>query len=256
VEPPAQGRERVLEVKADETVRNGIPRYQALADARTVADYRRRYAAEVAYADRAAGRLAEAALARGDAAIVLTSDHGESLGEGGYFFQHVHATTPELARVPLVVVAPGIEPGRRADLVHHVDIAPTLLELAGLEPLPGSNGLALGPFLRGGRPLPQRTVYCDTRGEAGAYRVDAYVRLVAPPAVGLDDALRRADAGDANALAAIGLRQGRDGAWGPGADPELVAALRDYVASAVPVVPANPSEQTRERLRALGYLAD
>ncbi len=66
-----------------------------------------------------------------DTVVLLTSDHGEPLGE----HQHVlHGTAlyEEQIHVPLVVWAPGIVPGWREEIVGLIDVAPTLLDLAGL----------------------------------------------------------------------------------------------------------------------------
>ncbi len=72
-------------------------------------------------------------LARSNTAVVLTSDHGEAFGEGGRF-EHDDILEPQV-RVPLLVRLPGPDPetGRRSLRASGVDIAPTLLSLAGLE---------------------------------------------------------------------------------------------------------------------------
>jgi arylsulfatase len=251
---PIPGGQSVLPVANADVVRRAVPRYQELEDATSISDYLRRYAAEVAYADDAISVLTDAVFARGPAAILLTSDHGESLGEDGYYFQHAHSTTPDLARVPLLLAAPGLEPGIRIDLVHHVDVAPTLLELAGLPPLEGSSGLALGPYLRSGEALPLRTVFCDTRGEASAYRLDGYISLRGPANEGLQQALASEEAGGGERIT---VREYFAAGDAPATrDPELEAMLRAYVRSSVPVAPASLSETTLERLRALGYFGD
>jgi len=98
-----------------------------------------RYAGEVSYVDAEIGRLV-AELARLDLAdrtiVVITADHGESLGEHGVYFDHFGLYEPNL-RVPLIVWAPGrVAPVRREDLVCSLDLAPTILGLAGI-PVPG-----------------------------------------------------------------------------------------------------------------------
>jgi arylsulfatase A-like enzyme len=80
---------------------------------------------------------------RDDTVIVFLSDHGESWGErfvdkeavkGTY---HMHGATlyDEIVEVPLVVSAPGLEPGVVRSQVSTVDLMPTLLELAGAPPI-------------------------------------------------------------------------------------------------------------------------
>ena len=69
----------------------------------------------------------------------------------------------ELVRVPLVIRAPGVAAGRRAQPVSLADVAPTLLELAGLAPLDGVDGRSLVALLRGER-LVNRPVLLGQRG--------------------------------------------------------------------------------------------
>ncbi len=95
----------------------------------------RRYRALLAATDRAVGRLLDELAARGlaDRTIVwFVSDHGESL-EGDPRMPDTHgnvAYTP-LVRIPLAVRIPGVAPAVRADPVSLVDLAPTMLALAG-----------------------------------------------------------------------------------------------------------------------------
>jgi choline-sulfatase len=80
----------------------------------------------------------------------LTSDHGESLGEHDYYFEHGwYAYEPGL-RIPLLVKLPGQATGRVVDAqVSTLDLAPTLLGLAGL---PRDAVGAEGSDLRQGAP--------------------------------------------------------------------------------------------------------
>jgi choline-sulfatase len=98
------------------------------------------YDAEVADVDSAVGQLLAALSARGvdgRTAVVVVSDHGEGLGEHGEA-EHGVFLYQSTVRVPLVVAAPGLKPARRPEPVSVVDVAPTLLLLAGLpEDLPG-----------------------------------------------------------------------------------------------------------------------
>ncbi|MBW2713385.1 MAG: sulfatase, partial [Deltaproteobacteria bacterium] len=66
--------------------------------------------------------------------IVVTSDHGESLGERGHIGHQVFVD-PSILRVPLVIVAPSKIPMdiRISQPVQWHDLHPTLLDLAGLE---------------------------------------------------------------------------------------------------------------------------
>jgi arylsulfatase A-like enzyme len=81
--------------------------------------------------------------------IVLTSDHGELLGEHG-LYEHL-SLYEENIMVPLVVVAPGVaSPGSRvAEQVRSVDIVPTILDLLNLPVPDGVEGRSLAPLLSG-----------------------------------------------------------------------------------------------------------
>ncbi len=84
--------------------------------------------------------------------IVITSDHGEGLGEHGTKHHSASLFDTEL-HVPLVIAGPGIRAGRINQAVGLVDLAPTLLDLAGFEApgMPHMDGLSLAPELRGER---------------------------------------------------------------------------------------------------------
>jgi arylsulfatase A-like enzyme len=249
--------ESALEVKAWDNPEHGIPAYQALEGLDRPSQYVRRYAAEIAYTDAALGQLIEGLAPRGEAAIVVTADHGESLGEAGRWFQHAHASTIDLARVPLAIAAPGVAPQRRLELAGHVDIAPTLLGFAGLQPLAPSNfGLSLVGPLRSLTALPDRTLFCDSAGEASAYRVDAHVRVTGFGSQTAAQAVAALEAGDVHSMRFSGTAANESGAWEPRVDRALADELRDYLRDEVAVVPATPKPETLQRLQALGYLGD
>ncbi len=80
------------------------------------------------------------------ALLVVTADHGESLGEHGELTHGLFAYEPTL-KVPLAVWGPGVEPGRDGRAARHVDVVPTVLSFLHLDPpqgLPGASLLA--PF--------------------------------------------------------------------------------------------------------------
>jgi arylsulfatase A-like enzyme len=101
-----------------------------------LAFYVARYDAEIAYVDHWIGELLATAGQRGlldETLTVLTSDHGESLGEHGYYFDHGRFGFETCLRVPLVFHYPGVlEPRVDAEPVELIHLAPTLLETAGL----------------------------------------------------------------------------------------------------------------------------
>lgn len=114
----------------------------------------RPYDGEVAWSDELVGRLL-AALEGANAnntLVIVTSDHGEGLGEHGedvhgYF---VYETT---LHVPLVIRGPGVKAGTIIDpVVRSVDLFPTILEMAGVgSDIPRNSGRSLRAALAGER---------------------------------------------------------------------------------------------------------
>lgn len=107
------------------------------------------YDGEVVAVDDAVARLLAAVAARADAprtAVVVVGDHGESLGAHDEATHGMLVTEPAI-RVPLVVRVPGIAPATRRDAASVIDVAPTLLALAGqaVRDLDGRNLLAPSP---------------------------------------------------------------------------------------------------------------
>jgi len=125
-----------------------VPAGARAADGRIdAARVRDQYDAEVHYADAEIGRLLSALRARGElenTLVVVTSDHGESLGEQDYWFEHGRNVSEATVRVPLIVRWPELlagrlagrpAPGVRGGDVSLCDVAPTILELLGLAAL-------------------------------------------------------------------------------------------------------------------------
>lgn len=111
------------------------------------------YDGEIAWVDHQVRRILASLEARGltdETAIVVTAGHGEELFERGRL-GHKHSLFDEVIRIPLVMRFPGrIEKGQRIDSpVGLIDIAPTLLEWAGAEPLPEILGRSVQPLLDG-----------------------------------------------------------------------------------------------------------
>lgn len=85
------------------------------------------------------------------AAMVITSDHGVSLGQT-HRVSHIGPPYDHLLRVPLIFVLPGLDVRRRTvtrSLAESVDIAPTLLSYIGLKPLRRMQGMDLTPCMTG-----------------------------------------------------------------------------------------------------------
>lgn len=121
-----------------------------------------RYDTEIAFADDHVGRLlaalaADPALAA-NTVIVFAADHGESLGEHGDW-GHGRTLYEQTLRIPLGIVWPGrIRPGVVSAAAINLDVAPTILGLAGL-PVPESfHGFDWSPVLRGEGEAPRERV--------------------------------------------------------------------------------------------------
>lgn len=123
------------------------------------------YLANVTMIDEQIGRLLRALEAKGyleNAVVVVTSDHGDCLGDHG----HIQKWTMYdcITRVPLIVWAPGrFAGGRQIDaLCQQMDLAPAILELAGV-PVPEDwEAVSLLPHLRGDpAALGRELVFCE-----------------------------------------------------------------------------------------------
>lgn len=97
------------------------------------------YDASISYVDQQLGRLLE--VLGDDTVVVVTADHGNSFGEHG-ILDHFFSVHETLAAVPLVIRHPGIPHGVVERPVGTIDLAPTILEVAGLDTT-GLNGIPL-----------------------------------------------------------------------------------------------------------------
>lgn len=84
-----------------------------------------------------------------NAIVIVTSDNGLALGEHRWQFKGV--PYEEVIRAPLLLRADAIEelPARIDELALNIDLAPTIADAAGLEPLADADGMSLVPLLRG-----------------------------------------------------------------------------------------------------------
>jgi len=64
--------------------------------------------------------------------MIVTSDHGESLGEHGIWFDH-HGLYEPSVRVPLLLHIPGMDHRRVSGFAQHVDLVPTILSVLGVK---------------------------------------------------------------------------------------------------------------------------
>ena len=216
------------------------------------------YAGEIAYVDRCIGEVVQSLKQAGvfdQTLIIITSDHGELLGEHGeqthsYFVYH------NALRVPLIIRLPGQGRGVRVDqLTGIVDIVPTVCALAGIDPPADLHGHDLSGFFDGGAlPPDDRYVYCeslystkyDTQGLLGLVVGDwKYIQTTRPE---LYDLAR--DPAEARNLAAQ--------------EQDRAARMRQRLRELLDDQLRREADQSRlrmdpaeiNRLRSLGYVAD
>ncbi len=117
------------------------------------------YDGEIRFTDAQIGRLVDTLRAKGlydKTIIVVTGDHGEGFGEHKIDLHGYHLYSPQ-TKVPLVIRVPGMAPRRSRTPAGHVDILPTLVNLAGGQPTPAMMGRSLVDVIAG-RDQP-RTVF-------------------------------------------------------------------------------------------------
>ncbi len=119
-----------------------------------VAYYVAQYDAEIRSVDSQVGVLMKALKDRGldrNTLVVITADHGESLGDHNYFFEHGRFPYDDCVHVPMIFRGAGIAKAGTvvSAPVELIDLAPTLLDLAGLPPNREAEGKSLRRLLRG-----------------------------------------------------------------------------------------------------------
>jgi arylsulfatase A-like enzyme/Flp pilus assembly protein TadD len=208
------------------------------------------YQGEVAAADAALGPILEPLLDkadRGRTLVVLTADHGESLGEHGEATHGIFAYEATL-RVPLILYQPRLlRPRVESQPARHVDLLPTILDALSLPPPAGLPGRSLLMRTAEGA---ETTSYFEalsgqlSRGWAPLHGVirdrEKYIELPIPELYDL-----RQDPSETRNRAA--------------AEPQQLDALRALLAplrSADRGIHRTPeSAETRERLKSLGYMS-
>ena len=92
--------------------------------------------------------------------VIFTSDHGDMAG--AHELNQKHSLYDESARIPLIVAGPGVAPGHVVDEpVSHVDVLPTVCDLAQIEMPPGLDGVTLRPAVEQ-RPFERAPVFIES----------------------------------------------------------------------------------------------
>jgi len=209
------------------------------------------YSGEVAYADREMGKLLADGKANGwtgKTLVVVTGDHGESLGEHGEA-THSYFAYNSTIHVPLIIAGPGIKAARIKDAVSHVDLFPTACEILGIAPPAGLQGKSLAPAFSG-KSLEARPIYFEAleaylnRGWAPLHGYlengKKFIDLPIPELYDLDkDFDEKANLASGTDLAAY---------------KKKLEALRQSPAARPTQGNRRVDAETRDRLRSLGYL--
>jgi tetratricopeptide (TPR) repeat protein len=195
---------------------------------------------------RLTGRLA-GDVARGGTLILVTADHGESLGEHGEDTHGIFLYDATL-QVPFILAGPNVPAGRVATTVARgIDVAPTLLDYAGLQPR-AVEGRSLRPALSGDRvedaPTYAESLHSQLQyGWAPLHSLrTAHHKLVEAPRPELYDL--EADAQERRDRAAAE----------PSRVEDLRRELRKMMTTVTPVAARAVDAETAARLDALGYL--
>jgi len=220
-------------------------------DAHSIEVLSNRYDAGIRRTDRSVGQLIDILKRAGrweNTIVAVTADHGE-----GFFEHHemLHGFTPyiEVARVPLLLRVPErfrATSGERATPVGLIDLAPTLLDLAGAPSLEGARGRSLRSLLEG-REEPARLEL--TQSAQGWSLRDARYTLIASPGPKLEFFDRSSDPEERHPLDAerCGEPCSRLASTMRRLQAELGAAVAPGERN-----PLTPAEI--EELRALGYI--
>ncbi|MEM8934518.1 MAG: sulfatase, partial [Acidobacteriota bacterium] len=255
--PPDAFREEHSPHLSAETARRAVPLINDMragrrpVDLALVAEVVELYDTEIAWSDRAFGRLREALAdaSLDDAIVLVLSDHGEEFYEHGNF-EHGRALFAESIHVPFMLHWPEGPVGRVREAVQHLDVLPTLLDAVGVE---APRGLS-GQSLLDGPPTADRPIFSHLHldgaervaVERGRFKLLAEVapgdRLIGRQLYDLVD-----DPKETRNLAAEQ----------PIVTGRLATLLRKHLTAAregATVETVEIDEETRRRLEALGYL--
>jgi arylsulfatase A-like enzyme len=214
-----------------------------------------RYDEEILYVDSRFGGLLdrlEALGLRSSTIVVFVSDHGEAFGEHGHF-HHSKSVYAELIDIPLLISFPAkLAPGVRSEPVAHIDLFPTLLDLAGIP----REGLALeGRSLASaeGAGLEDRVILSEHLREGWGTRQRALISGSWKLVEGLDTRAR--ELYDLSSDGADAVNRLADA---PDAQPaELAAAMDRLGAREFPAATrVELAGETLSALEALGYVTE
>ncbi len=144
--------------------------------------YHNRYEGDITYVDHHLGRVFAALRELGifeETLVVIFADHGTEFSEHGFREKKVNLYN-EILHVPLIFHCPSKLPAGEVvtGLVESAQVAPTILDMAGLSALPTAQGCSLLPRIMGKGPAGLGYVASHTRhehqGQGGAVQFDHY----------------------------------------------------------------------------------
>lgn len=247
------------------TFHDGIPKQWAVAGQGRRGYYVAQYDGEIGAADQEVGRVMGALKASRvveSTVVVLTSDHGESLGEHGYYFDHGEDIFDPCLAIPLIIRVPGAPSGRRTPaLASTLDLMPTILDAANVSYPADLAGTSLLPAVKGGGVAGAPRLHAQNeRGLSGAF--DRRFKAVATPGdAGPRMALydRQGDPGETKDLSP--LRSDELRRWGREVELFVERGDREW-ARTRSLVEGHPEGEGKmtpeacEKLRALGYVKE
>ncbi len=130
--------------------RDGRPMAGREVSAEKVLETRRQYCASIEAIDDAVGRILATLEKRGmaqDTIVVFASDHGEMLGDHGFYAKSVPYES--CLRVPLIVAGPGVDRGESDALVELLDVHAALCDLCGVPALEHVDARSFAAVARG-----------------------------------------------------------------------------------------------------------
>ncbi len=125
---------------------------------------RARYEANVRYLDEHLGRLFDGLKAEGlweNTLVIVTADHGDEFLDHGHRF-HGNTVYEEMTHVPLILHVPGVGPRALETPIGHMEVAPTVLDLLGLEIPKTYLGRSRADEIRTGKPAAVQPVFFET----------------------------------------------------------------------------------------------
>ena len=226
------------------------------------------YDAAVIGSDRIAGRILATLKASGlleKTVVVFVADHGEDLYQHNGYLYHACSVYQSTLHVPFGITAPGLVDGGGTvtQTVELSDVAPTILDLLGIEPPSQTQGVSLRPYLerpeRNGDGKPAFSEYGDTRihtVQSGSWKLVHNPEKLTPICFAGPEDLYPIAEFELYDLSRDPLEQQNLAAAEPTKTAELQSVLRKRFQGLRARTEAQEvSEELKEELRSLGYVA-